>query len=283
MQRLILVFCILALSSVSHISAQTSCTTSEQCTDAEIAPICRNGVCSTCNESLSEECLERSPNAPICSQGGCYPCLTSGDYAPECGILFPATPICSNDTGSCRACAADTECGIYGETIRCQDGACIGLDENSGLIIAVCFIAAIVAVIIALILYARLRKKKDKKGTTSATNAANNMNNNNNNASVKNSARTASGTNKDVPMTEVTKEPIAVGSSHSREDSSESSEASSSNSRSAPQKSASEQPASSADSSESEESAEESSESSSASSSEGEQQSSAESSAQSSS
>lgn len=124
MQRLVLIFCILVLTSVSHISAQ-SCTTSEQCIDAELAPICRNGACSPCNESLSQECLDRSPNAPICSVGGCYACITSGSYATECGILFPSTPICVNDTGACRTCTADSECTVYGETVNCQDGACM--------------------------------------------------------------------------------------------------------------------------------------------------------------
>lgn len=159
-----------------------------------------------------------------------------------------------------------------------------GLDENSGLIIAVCFIAAIVAVIIALILYARLRKKKsDKKGTTntSTNNAANNMNNNN--ASMKGSARNQSGTNKDVPMTDMAKEPITIDGSHSREDSSDSSEISSSKGGSAPQKSGSSEESSSESEESAEDSSSESSESSSASSSEGAQQSSHESSAQSSS
>lgn len=124
MRSILFIFCILVLSSVSHISGQ-SCTTNEQCTDPVAAPLCRNGTCGTCNESAPAECLARSPNSPICSSGGCYPCISTGDYATECGQLYPATPICSNDTGACRACAADSECTIYGETMHCQNGSCV--------------------------------------------------------------------------------------------------------------------------------------------------------------
>ena len=108
--------------------------------------------------------------------------------------------------------------------------------------------AAVVALVIGLILYARLRKKKAKKG------AATNSNVNTSNSAMKNSAHHPRDTNKEVPMTELTKDPIVVN----KEDHHEGTSISSSKDGSAKKISATEQPSSSEESSD-EESAEDSS------------------------
>lgn len=118
------IFCLFVLLSVSRISAQ-NCTTHEECTDLTNAPICRNGACEQCHEDVIEECFNRSINNPICSNGGCFPCLAASEHAAECGILFPSAPICVNETGACRACTANSECTIYGETMHCLQGSCV--------------------------------------------------------------------------------------------------------------------------------------------------------------
>lgn len=78
------------------------------------------------------------------------------------------------------------------------------------MIIAVCFIAAIVVLIIGLIIWASVKKKKRaKKNKIAAINANNTNTNVSNTIAMKNSARAQQvSPNKEIPMDNLNKEPI---------------------------------------------------------------------------
>lgn len=84
-------------------AALVACTDSAECLEA--VPICDQdqGLCRAC--ALDQECLDRDPEAPICSPSGrCGACSSD----PNC--TDPARPVCDQDTLTCRGCRAHGEC-----------------------------------------------------------------------------------------------------------------------------------------------------------------------------
>ncbi len=97
-------------------SSIIGCSDSDECPGS--MPICTEQQCSQCSSGATgdTDCAARDPAATRCADDGtCVECLDADD----CG---DTTPVCDPAPGSCRACAAHSECA---SEVCAGDGSCV--------------------------------------------------------------------------------------------------------------------------------------------------------------